>query len=60
MYFLDISQLEKKINDISQKGQNMTHDGHYDSEEILKQIDALVDRFNALQVLIMSIQSGLF
>ncbi|KAI1720497.1 spectrin repeat domain-containing protein [Ditylenchus destructor] len=45
----DISQLEKKINDISQKGQNMTHDGHYDSEEILKQIDALVDRFNALQ-----------
>lgn len=46
----DISQLEKKITYISEKGQQMIYDGHYDSREILGLIDGLVDSFNGLQV----------
>lgn len=45
----DIAQLEKKITHISEKGQKMIHEGHYDSKEILGLIDCLVDSFNGLQ-----------
>uniref|UniRef100_A0A915EMN4 Spectrin beta chain n=1 Tax=Ditylenchus dipsaci TaxID=166011 RepID=A0A915EMN4_9BILA len=45
----DIAQLEKKITDISEKGQQMIQEEHYDAKEILGYIDKLVDRFNALQ-----------
>lgn len=45
----EISMLEQRVTDISERGQQMMHQGHYDAQEISRQVDALIDRFNALQ-----------
>lgn len=49
----EILLLERKIADISAMGETMIRKRHYDAPNIQRSIDALVQRFNALQVKIL-------